>query len=108
MQRHLLAHARDGLSQTLGLNRLYQIIDGVHLERIKGIFAIGGHEHHRRRELQMLQSLGKLQARGLGHVHIKEHDVTGILFELLDGLAHACCLGDHLDLTYLVKQKSEL
>ena len=105
MQLHMLANAGDGLGQTIGFDRLHQVIDGVDLEGVERELAVGGDEHHRGRELQVLQCLGKLQAGCLGHVHVKEHDVAGIFLQLLDGLAHACRLGDDLRLTQFVEQE---
>ena len=105
MQLHVLAHADDGLRQAIGFDRLHQVIDGVDFERVQREFAVGGNEHDRRRELQVLQGFRQLQARCLGHVHVKEHDVAGIFFQLLNGLTHACCLGHHFGLTQFVEQE---
>ena len=55
----------------------------------------------------MLQGLGELQARGLGHVDVEEDDIDGILFELLDGFAHAGSFGDHIGLPELVEQEAQ-
>ena len=56
----------------------------------------------------MLQGLGQLQASGLRHVDVQEHDVAGIFFQLLDGLAHAGRFSHDLGLAEFVKQELEL
>ena len=108
MQRDAFAHAGDGLGQTIGFDRLDQVIDCVDLERVEGELAVGGDEHDRRRVLEMLQGLGELQTRGLGHVDVEEDDIDGIFLQFLDGLAHAGGLGDHVGLAELVEQEAQL
>ena len=56
----------------------------------------------------MLQRLSQLQARGFGHVHVKEHHVARIFLQLLDSLAHTGSFGDNLRLPQLVKQELQL
>ena len=108
VQRHMLAHTGDSLGKALRFNRFHQVVDRAHLECVEGELAVRGHEHHRRRELEMLQRLGELQARGLGHVDVKEHHVNGIFLQLLNGLAHAGRLGHNLGLPQLIEQELEL
>ena len=55
----------------------------------------------------MLQSLGQLKASGLGHVHIHEHNVAGILFQLLDSLAHVGSFGCHFNSADLIEKKAQ-
>ena len=105
MQRNVLADACKRLGEALGLNRFHQVIDGVHLERVERMLAVGGDEHHRGREFQVLQRLGQLQASGFRHIHVEEHDIAGVLFELFDSLAHTSRLGNNLGLAKFVEQK---
>ncbi len=107
MQRHLLAHAGDGLGQAVGFHRLQQIIHGAHLEGVQRMLAVRGHEHHSGRELQVAHRIGQLQAGGLGHVHVQEHDIAGIFLQLLDGLTDTGRLGNHFDSANLVKQEPQ-
>lgn len=60
-ENNLFTHAGDSLNEKLGFNRFDQVVDGIHLERIKRVFSISRNEHDGWRELQMLQGLGELQ-----------------------------------------------
>ena len=71
------------------------------------MLGISRHKHHRRGELEVLQGLGQLKAGGLGHVHVHEHDVAGILFQLLDSLAHVGSFGCHFNPANFVEKKAQ-
>ena len=71
------------------------------------MLGISRHKHHRRGELEVLQGLGQLKAGGLGHVHVHEHDVAGILFQLLDSLAHVGSFGCHFNSADLIEKKAQ-
>ena len=109
---------RDGLSalhdlldraiQASLLDRLHQIVDGIHVERLDGMVAVRGHKHNRRRVLELMQRLGKLQARCTRHRDVEEHDIDPTFHEHLDGGANARRLRDRADLARLLEQESKL
>ena len=108
MQRNVLARAIHGLLQTIGFDRLHQIIDGIHFEAFECMLAIGGNENDRRRVLQTLQGLGELNAIDLRHAHIEEQHIHGVALHFLNSLAYTCGFGEHFDPTDFAQQVTQL
>ena len=90
------------------LDRLHQIIDGIHVECLDRMVTIRSHKHDRRRILKLMQRLGKLQARGTGHRDIEKHDIHATFHKHLDGGADARRLRDRADLARLLEQEAKL
>ena len=108
MQRDVFARAVHSLLQAIGFDGLHQIIDGIHLEALERVLAVGGNENDRRRIFQTLQGLGELNAIDLGHAHIEEQHVHGIALHFLNSLAYARGLGKHFDPTDFAQQVTQL
>ena len=83
--------------EAVGLDRLHQVVDGVHAEGLQRVLAVGGDEDDRGRVLELVKCLGKLHSARLGHGNVKEDDLGLGLHELLDRLAGARGLGNRLD-----------
>lgn len=90
------------------LDRLHEIVDRIHVERLDRMVAVGGHEYNRRRILELIEGLGKLQTRRSGHRDIQEYDVDPRPHEHLDGGADARRLGDGADLARLLQEETQL
>lgn len=69
---------------------------------------IRSHKHDRRRIFELMQRLGKLQARGTGHRDIEKHDIYATFHKHLDGGADARRLSDRADLARLLEQEAKL
>ena len=76
MQGNVLLHTGDGLSKTIAFDRLDQVVDGVHLECVKGELTVSGDENDRRGITKVLKRVGQLKAVGFGHVDVQEHDIA--------------------------------
>ena len=101
-------HLVERLVEPVGLDRLHQVVDSVHIECLEGILAVGGHEDDRRRILELVQGLCKLHAGCLRHRDIEEHHVRTSLHELLDRFAGARGLRNAIDPASLLQQVLEL
>ena len=98
----------DRAIQASFLDRLHQIIDGIHVECLDRMVTIRSHKHDRRRIFELMQRLGKLQARGTGHRDIEKHDIHATFHKHLDGGADARRLRDRADLARLLEQEAKL
>ena len=89
------------------LDRLHQIVDGIHIKRLDRMIAVRGYKYDRRRILELMQCLGKLQTRSAGHRNIEKHDIDAALHEHLDGGANARRFCDRADLARLLEQEAK-
>ena len=99
--------------QTVGLHRLHEVVDRVDLKGLERVLAVCRDEDHRGRVLQLVQCLGQLHARRLGHGNVKEQHVTTLVVvlldvnQMLDRVAGACDFFDGLDTTGLFKKEAQ-
>ena len=102
------ARALDRLLQALRLDRLQQVVDRVHLERLDRVLVERGHEDDVACQLPLDQPARHLEARQPGHLHVQEHHVG---LQALDGSQRLEAVGrlpHHLDVAELAEQEAQL
>jgi hypothetical protein len=76
---------RDGFPKPVLVYRLEQIVEGVHLERAKGVVVVCGHEDDHRL-LCLSQRGDDLEAVEIRHLDVEQHHVRGMLADGFDCL----------------------
>ncbi len=89
------------------LDRLHQIVDGIHIKGLDRMIAVRGHKHDCRRILELVQRLGKLQTRSARHRDIEKYDIDAAFHQHLNGGADARRLSDRADLARLLEQEAK-
>lgn len=86
--------ARNRFGQPLGLDRLEQIVDGVHGEGLDRVLGVGGDEHDHRRALQRGQ---QVEAVGAAEIDVEEDQLRRGARDGLHRVGHALGLAHDLD-----------
>ncbi len=95
----LVADFVDGLRDTLAIERLQQIVDGIHFERLDGVLIVGGSEDDlRQRHLAVQQLLDDAEAVETRHLHVKEDEIGRELLDQVDGLDSVLALSHDVDI----------
>ena len=89
-----LACTGSGSGEPLGIERLQQVVDRVHLEGTQRVLVVGGREHDC--DVTPYQ-FDDLEAVQLGHLHVEEQHVRPEVGDRLHGLEPVRTLGNDLD-----------
>ena len=88
------AHARQRFAEALLIERLQQVIDGAHLERLQRVCVVGGHEHQggqfirgeRARQIDAVQRI---------HLDVEKQQLRPLRSDLRERLGTVAVLADH-------------
>jgi hypothetical protein len=96
----------DRLPQSLSLNRLQEIVNGMKLKRSDGVFIECGHKGNQGQPV-FSYGLDHAQTIKLRHLKIKKSQVGPLLFDYLDRLRPVAGLADQLDILEGAKHSGE-
>ncbi len=102
--RQLRPRAIDGPGKAIGVKRLEQIIQRVHLEGAQRVLIERRHEHHHRRRVrvELLQHREAVAAR---HLHVEKENVGPHAAHGGDRLGAALAAGHHLAIALRAQQR---
>jgi hypothetical protein len=90
----------EGLGETLGGDRFHQIVDGLHIKRLKRIFGVGG-DHN---ELGWVgEGFEKIKSRCAGHLDIEKEGVRSFFPDQFEGGGFTAGFSD--DLKFRMRRK---
>ena len=103
----LLPRLLHRLRHPLLVERLQQIVDGIHFEGLHGVLIERrGEDDLRHRHFAVEQLLDHAKAVEPRHLHIEKDEVGRQVFDQVDGLNAILALRDHVDVD-LFQQKCE-
>src|SRR5215207_2405067 len=102
-QLDLRLGARERLPEPLVGERLQEVVERVHLERLERVGVVGGDEDDGRDALQ-LDPREHAEAVHAGHLDVEEEEVGRPALDALDGLRAAAALAGHLDVRVFGQQ----
>jgi hypothetical protein len=94
-----------GVGQTAWVDRLQQVVEGVHAKGIDGVLLVCGDEHHTRRSFEAVEHPGKINAVEAGHPHVEEDEIDS---GLLQYPKRFCGVADGVDHRYRLLQTFQL
>ena len=101
-------YPRDRAGEARGLDRLQQVVDGVHLERFYRMLIVRGHEDHTRRVVPVHQLAGHLETGAAGHLDVEQHEIRVQRVDDLEGPQAVSRLPDDLHVLELLELEAEL
>ena len=92
----LFAGALQRVGEALAVERLQQVVERPHLERLQRVLIVGGDEDDER-HLVGADRLDHLEAVHLRHLHVEEHEVRRVVVNSGDGLFAVARLRDQFE-----------
>lgn len=94
----------DGLGDALFVERLQDVIDGVHFEGLDGILIEGGGEDNfGQRDFAVEEFFDDSEAVEAGHLHVEEHEVGIVLANEVHGFEAVLSLGNDVHVGVIEK-----
>ena len=100
-----MLQAVGGTAEFVEAEGLQQIVHGIHLEALHGVFRVGGGEHH---EGWCGERLHEVHPVEVGHVDVAEDGVDVLIVQYLLGLKGALAFSAETEKGYLLDVGSEL
>jgi hypothetical protein len=98
--------ALQGGGEAAFVERLEQVIQGVHLERLQRVAVVGGDEDDRGRH-RVAQGLQDAEAVQAGHLHVQEHQVGAQLPQGAEGLLAVAAFAEDGDVRVGFEQPAQ-
>ena len=98
--------ALDRLTKPRAIDRLQQIVDGVHLERLNRVLVVGGDERDEREPILPDQT-DDAQAVDFRHLQIEQREIRPLLFDQRDRLRAVLRLADDFHVVTPLQQGRE-
>ena len=103
-----LTRTLDRLLEPGSLDRLQQIVDGVHFERLYGVPVEGGDEDDAGRRAVLDELVRDFEAIETGHLNVEKQDIRCEAPDNAHRLEAVAGLRDHLDISDLLEHVAQL